>query len=75
MARRIEQRQEERRKLGEKTGTEHKKADTEEIVSETDEEKKEEMEVKLSQTMGEIRVKNFAQAENKGECSKAGGRL
>ena len=48
---------------------------TKEIVSETDEEKKEEMEVKLSQTLGEIRVKNFAQAENKGECSKAGGRL
>ena len=74
MVRKIEDYHEEKRRAREKPGGD-KKPDKEEIVSETDEEKKEEMEVKLSQTLGEIRVKNFAQAENKGECSKAGGRL
>ena len=74
MFRRIELYREENRKAGEKTDGD-KKADKEEIVSETDEQKKEEMEVKLTQTMGEIRVKNFAQSENKGESSKAAERL
>ena len=69
MFRRIELYREENRKAGEKTDGD-KKADKEEIVSETDEQKKEEMEVKLSQTLGEIRVKHFAQTESKGRSKR-----
>ena len=72
MVRRIETYREENRRTGEKTGADIK-PDKEEIVSETDEEKKEEMEAKLSQThltMGEIRVRNFAHRETSGEFSK-----
>ena len=65
--RRIETYREENRRTGEKTGAD-KKPDKEEI--ETDEQKKEEMEVKLSQTLGEIRVKHFAQTESKGRSKR-----
>ena len=63
----------ENRKAGQEKLGGDKKSDTEEIVSETDEEKKEEMEAKLSQTnltMGELRVRNFAYRETSGEFSK-----
>ena len=73
MVRKIENYRLENRKPGEEKPGEDKKSDKEEIVSETDEEKKEEMEAKLSQnnlTMGEIRVRNFAHPETSGEFSK-----
>lgn len=63
--RKIENYHEEKRRAREKPEGD-KKPDMEEIVSKTDEEKKEETEVKLSQSLGEIRVKNFAQTECKG---------
>ena len=73
MVRKIENYRLENRKAGEEKLGGDKKPDKEEIVSETDEEKKEEMEAKLSQTnltMGEIRVRNFAYRESSGEFSK-----
>ena len=73
MVRKIENYRLENRKPGEEKLGGDKKSDKEEIVSETDEEKKEEMEAKLSQThltMGEIRVRNFAHRETSGEFSK-----
>ena len=73
MVRKIENYRLENRKAGEEKLGGDKKPDKEEIVSETDEEKKEEMEAKLSQTnltMGEIRVRNFACRESSGEFSK-----
>ena len=73
MVRKIENYRLENRKAGEEKLGGDKKPDKEEIVSETDEEKKEEMEAKLSQTnltMGEIRVRNFAFRESSGEFSK-----
>ena len=73
MVRKIEHYRLENRKAGQEKPEGDKKSDMEEIVSETDEEKKEEMEAKLSQTnltMGEIRVRNFAYRESSGEFSK-----
>ena len=70
MVRKIENYRLENRKAGEEKLGGDKKSDKEEIVSETDEEKKEEMEAKLSQTnltMGELRVRTFAYRDSSGE--------